>query len=229
MAKCRVCDEKETIRDRSDCEDCWYFYHRASIKFKEARNIEIKFDDELALAKHIHYLYNESNYCTYTGLQLMLGDRAKEDKLKELRKKENLNEEEEKELEDLEQYKRTLNVLSLSIDRKVSKLGKEKYPYDDSDNTVLCIRGINVMKAEFEPDEFLQACFQILAYQVDKGTEYAGEVLGMIRNFNAQYSGRIISPKAEQLLKENGVYEDDFEPLKEGYKKQINKKHNRKN
>lgn len=189
--KCRVCNDEETIGNRMECENCWYFYHRAFKKFEEKRGIKINFDDVTALAQHIRDLYRANKYCCYTGLELMLGERAKEARLKELRNNRKLsqilNKEETKELEDLEQYKRALNVLALSIDRKISKIGEEKLPYDKSDNTVLCIRAINIMKTEFEPDEFLQACFQVLAYQVEKGTDYADDVLSMIRNFNAKH------------------------------------------
>ncbi|MGE1198136.1 hypothetical protein ACQJ18_25960 [Priestia megaterium] len=230
MAKCRVCTEKETIGSRTECEDCWPFYKRAYKKFREDRDIKIKdFNNEIALAYYLRGLYRENKYCAYTGLEMMVADRRKINLHKELQakeKQEGLEESEKRELEELEEYKRTLAVLGFSIDRKISKFGDEKGPYSKK-NIVLCIRAINTMKGEFKPAEFIQACYQVLAFQVENQTIFADQVISMFRNFNVQHRDKSVVPLADKILQEEEVYKD-FDSYREDYKKQINAKHNRR-
>ncbi|AZV43367.1 hypothetical protein BAOM_2758 [Peribacillus asahii] len=214
---CRICEEETTIGTREECESCWNFYKRAYQKFHEDRDIKIEgFDDEVKLAKHLRTLYIDNKYCSYTGLEMMLRDREYTERLKVDGKE-----------EELEQYNRKLAVLGFSIDRKISKNGDQKAPYK-KDNIVLCIRAINTMKGEFKPEEFIQACYQVLAYQVENQTIFADQVLSMLRNFNVKHIEKPIIPKVEQILKEAGVYEEDFKSYREDYIKEINAKHNRK-
>lgn len=212
---CRVCN-KPTIENRKDCEDCWKFYERAYQKFTEKRNIPIKFDTVVDLAKHLKKLYDEHPYCSYTGLEMMVENRQYVARLKA-----------KKEFEKLEEYKRNLAVLSFSVDRKISSFGNEKAPYSD-DNIVLCIRALNTMKGEFEPDAFIQACYQVLAYQVEKQTIFADTVISMLRSFNAKHIDKPIIPKNEEIFKQAGYYEEDFESHRAHYAKQIKAKHKRK-
>ncbi|HDX9671347.1 TPA: hypothetical protein ROY24_004473 [Bacillus cereus] len=213
---CRVC-KKSTIKHRKDCEDCWKFYDRAQQKFNEKRNIDIHFNDPVDLAKHLKKLYDDNPHCSYTGLEMMVENRQYVAQLKA-----------EKNFEELEEYKRKLAVLSFSVDREISIFGSEKAPYS-KDNIVLCIRALNTMKGEFEPDAFIQACYQVLAYQVEKQTIFADTVISMLRSFNAKHIDKPIIPKNEEILKQAGYYEEDFEQYRKEYAKQTKAKHKRKN
>ncbi|QKE72667.1 hypothetical protein HPK19_07535 [Arthrobacter citreus] len=196
--QCLLC--RHVITSGKICDNCLPFYKRACQKFKEKRNIDIEFKNQLHLAYYLKKRYEKNNLCTYTGLEMKLEDRKKEKQYKKLKIKNPLTKAEKMEFWNLELYKDELAILGFSVDRKVSKFGDKKLPYSKK-NIVLCCKSINIMKGQFDPDVFIQACFEVIKNQVVDKTIYGQQVLLMIEGFYKQHKNDKIPSDLHKAIK----------------------------
>ena len=213
--KCRVCEERDAVEGKKDCAKCWKYYERANQKFnqRKSRNIEVDFEDRLELAKYLKELYDADPNCYYSGVEMVVEELGKEERLLAECYADPNNKSKRKKLDD---YRLSLKNRPFSVDRKISvdENGK-KMPYKRG-NIVLCTTPINILKGSLTHEVLLNTCFKILQNEVESYRKDSNMVLEKTKEFVKENDFKMVYPTEALHEKVEGKYEQ--EPVKKAKK-----------